>query len=47
MQSHIKNKVKKKVIKTPLFDVDKTVGTQANPLNLEFGVCLLNRHRRS
>ena len=37
VQRHIKKKVKKEVIKTPLSYADQTVGTQANPLDHESG----------
>ena len=35
---NIKKKVKKKVIETHLYIADQMLGTQANPLDLEFGV---------
>ena len=38
VQRHIKKKVKKELVETHLFDVDKTIGNQANPLDLEFGM---------
>lgn len=37
MQSHIKKKVKKEVIEALSSYVDHTIGTQANPLDLESG----------
>lgn len=38
VQRHIKKKVKKELVETHLFDVDKIIGNQANPLDLEFGM---------
>jgi len=35
VERHITKKVKKEVIETPLSNADQTIGTQANPLDLE------------